>query len=107
MQDQWVLHEGEILEYCESDKCLEREQYYIDLLIKEYNILKRAGSRLGSLHTKETRAKMKGRKLFEETRAKMSKSKKGLQAGDKNPMFGKKHSNETRTKISSFHKGKN
>jgi len=32
----------EILEYCEADRLiiLEREQYYIDLLKPEYNILK-------------------------------------------------------------------
>jgi group I intron endonuclease len=68
MQDQWVLHEGEILEYCESGKCLEREQYYIDLLNPKYNLLKIAGSRLGSIHTKETKAKMsssqKGKKTI-------------------------------------------
>ena len=27
-----------ILEYCSPEKCLEREQYYIDLLKPEYNI---------------------------------------------------------------------
>ena len=38
----------EILEYCEADRLiiLEREQYYIDLLKPEYNILKIAGSPL-------------------------------------------------------------
>jgi len=30
---------------------IEREQYYIDLLNPEYNILKIAGSRLGVKHT--------------------------------------------------------
>ena len=37
----------EIIEYCDSDKCLEREQYYLDLLNPKYNILKIAGSTLG------------------------------------------------------------
>jgi hypothetical protein len=42
----------EILEYCEPANCINREQYYIDLLNPEYNILKTAGSRLGSKHSK-------------------------------------------------------
>lgn len=37
----------EILEYCDPSILLEREQYYIDLLQPEYNLLKTAGSRLG------------------------------------------------------------
>jgi len=46
----------EILEYCEPHDLLEREQYYIDYMKPEYNILKTAGSNLGSkvsLITKE------------------------------------------------------
>nr|QJT58523.1 GIY-YIG endonuclease [Fusarium asiaticum]QJT58799.1 GIY-YIG endonuclease [Fusarium asiaticum]QJT58909.1 GIY-YIG endonuclease [Fusarium asiaticum]QJT59514.1 GIY-YIG endonuclease [Fusarium asiaticum]QJT60398.1 GIY-YIG endonuclease [Fusarium asiaticum] len=49
----------EILEYCESSVLIEREQYYIDLLNPEYNILKIAGSRLGAKHTLEAIAKIK------------------------------------------------
>lgn len=49
----------EILEYCEPSVLIEREQYYIDLLKPEYNILKIAGSRLGSKHTLEAIAKIK------------------------------------------------
>ena len=39
-----------ILEYCDSNNRLVREQYYIDLLQPEYNILKKAGSSVGYLH---------------------------------------------------------
>jgi group I intron endonuclease len=49
----------EILEYCEPSVLIEREQYYIDLLNPEYNILKIAGSRLGAKHTIEAIAKIK------------------------------------------------
>lgn len=45
----------EILEYCEIDKLILREQFYLDLLAPKYNILKIAGSRLGSKHSLETR----------------------------------------------------
>ena len=77
----------EILEYCDSKDLINREQYYLDLLKPEYNILKIAGSRLGSIHNEESRAKMSslrtGRKHSEETRTKMSMAKIGLQLGEK------------------------
>jgi len=38
----------DILEYCDKESLIKREQHYIDLLKPEYNILKMAGSRLGS-----------------------------------------------------------
>ena len=41
----------------------EKEQYYINLLKPEYNILKVAGSRLGHKHTDETRVKMAAARL--------------------------------------------
>lgn len=41
----------EILEYCDVGILLEREQYYLDTLNPEYNILKTAGSVLGLKHT--------------------------------------------------------
>jgi len=48
----------EILEYCDPSKCIEREQYYIDLFEPEYNIFKIAGSSLGLKHTDEAIEKM-------------------------------------------------
>jgi group I intron endonuclease len=38
----------DILEYCEIEVLIKREQYYLDLLKPKYNILKVANSRLGS-----------------------------------------------------------
>jgi group I intron endonuclease len=65
----------DILEYCNLNVLIEREQYYIDHLNPEYNILKIAGSRLGVKLSQETIAKMKlsatGRKHTFETREKM------------------------------------
>jgi hypothetical protein len=49
----------EIIEYCKADKCIEREQYYIELLQPEYNILKTAGSSKGYKHTKEALDKIR------------------------------------------------
>lgn len=53
----------EILEYCEPVNLIKREQYYIDLLKPEYNILKIAGSKLGIRLSEETKAKLKARAL--------------------------------------------
>lgn len=50
---------SEILEYCDKDEVLSREQYYLDLLKPEYNVLKKAGSSLGFTHSEETKAKMR------------------------------------------------
>jgi group I intron endonuclease len=72
-----------ILEYCEPDLCIEREQYYIDLYKPEYNILKLAGSSLGYTHTEETLAKLRDLEVSVERRALMSENFRG----EKNPMF--------------------
>ena len=61
----------EILEYCDLSEAISREQYYLDLLNPEYNILKTAGSRLGSKHSLETLAKFKNRSYTLEHRAKL------------------------------------
>jgi len=49
----------DILEYCEPSLLISREQYYMDLIKPEYNILNMAGNRLGSKHSDTTKAKMK------------------------------------------------
>lgn len=48
----------EILEYCEKNKATTREQYFLDLFNPEYNILSKAGSSLGHIHSEDTKAKM-------------------------------------------------
>lgn len=63
----------EILEYCEPAVAIEREQHYLDLLEPEYNILPKAGSRLGHKHTEETLAKFRARKRSEEHIAALTK----------------------------------
>jgi len=73
----------EILEYCNIADLTEREQYYLDKLHPKYNILKIAGSSLGH-------------KLTEETKAKISKSLKGIYVKEKSPLYGRTHSEETK-----------
>jgi len=58
---------------------LEREQYYINLLNPEYNLLKVAGSLLGYQHSEETIKKI---------------------SGSNNHFFGKAHTLETKIKMS-------
>ena len=70
----------DILEYCAPEECIEREQFYIDALKPEYNILNIADSSLGYKHTKETQAKFKERKFsldqLENLRARLIKLNK-------------------------------
>lgn len=66
----------EILEYCNFQVLLQREQFYMDKLNPDYNIFKFAGSSLGYRYS-------------EASRAKMSMSQIGKKAGEKNHMFGK------------------
>jgi len=47
-----------ILEYCDKKDLITKEQYYLDLLKPEYNILKIANSRLGKLHSLDAKLKM-------------------------------------------------
>jgi len=54
----------EILEYCNKHDTISREQYYIDLLKPEYNILPTAGSPLGYIHTEEAKSKMRGPRIL-------------------------------------------
>ena len=72
----------DILEYCNTSILINREQYYLDSLNPEYNILKYAGSSLGFVHS-------------EETKLKLSIKNKGIN----NFMYGKTHSEETKFKI--------
>lgn len=86
-----------IFEYCDAEDLITREQFYLDTLKPEYNILKVAGSLLGYKHTKETITKISV-----------------ANSGENNPMFGvvrsgedhprgmlgKSHSTETLNKIS-------
>ena len=77
----------DILEYCDIKDLTEREQYYMDKLNPKYNTLKIAGS-------------SSGHKLTEETKAKISKSLKGIYVGEKSSLFGRTHTKETKALMS-------
>lgn len=79
----------EILEYCKADELIKREQYYLDSLTPEYNVLKNAYSLLGYKHTPETIAKLKLKEVTQEHKDLLS-----------TVHSGKEVSQETRDKLS-------
>lgn len=99
----------EILEYCEQGiNPVTREQYYLDTLKPEYNVLEQAGSSLGFKHRDETLEFFKNnRKVSEETRKNLSLAATGriLTESDRKKISearkGINLSDETRTKLSS------
>lgn len=100
----------EILEYCDKNLTIEREQYYFDLLKPIYNILLVAGSPLGRKLSLDVRIKIGQSKLgfihSDETKALMSNLAKDRVFSDitrsrlRLARAGKKLSLETITKMS-------
>lgn len=79
----------DILEYCNKENVISREQYYIDFFKSEYNILQIAGSSLGFKHSLYTKLIMSDLKI-----------------GERNGMFNKKHTKERCESISFTLKGR-
>jgi group I intron endonuclease len=71
----------EILEYCPKSKLLEKEQFYLDLLVPDYNILKYAYSLLGFKHSQETIDKLKAKIISSEHKEILSLIHKGKIVG--------------------------
>lgn len=79
-----------ILEYCEKSDLHTREQFYLEKLNPQYNILKIAGSSLKSKH-------------LENTKARISKSLKGVYVKENSALFGSLHTEATKkTKLMSL-----
>ena len=86
---------------CETNSLDELNKLEI-FYIKEYNAMDRnVGYNLciGGNNTK-------GYRHRKDSREKMSKFRMGIFAGNKNPFYGKHHSDETKKKLSDLHKGK-
>lgn len=97
----------DILEYCEGVDPVLREQFYLDKLKPEYNILEQAGSSLGFKHSEKTLEFFKNnREVSEETRKNLSLAATGriLTEEDKKKISSSRQginlSEETRAKIS-------
>lgn len=106
----------EILEKVDELYLLEREQYYLDTLKPEFNILKIAGSNAGTVMSEEQKIKIsKNRKgIFhsEDTKRKISESLKGIpKTKEHSAKVGLKHkgkiiSQEQKDYISKCNKGR-
>lgn len=112
----------EILEECQPEKCIKREQHYLDTVLFAncqdnrfyrlgYNICRIAGSSLGRKHSNEAKAKMsafhkgkpsprRGQKTPRKTRIKISIAMLGKQN-----CLGVKHSKKSRANMSQAHQG--
>jgi len=91
--------EFSIIEFCEKEALIEREQWYIDTENHAYNICPIAGSCLGRLASEETRHKLSeihtGKHFSEEHKHKISEANKGKHY----------HTEEIKNKIIKAHKG--
>jgi len=97
----------EVILFCKKEDLIYFEQRAIDVIAPEYNAAPKAGSQLGFKMSPEARAKLSsaakrtrnftGKRHSEESKRKISEAKRGIKRG---PL-----SMETRAKISAAHKG--
>ena len=93
----------EILEYCNKEECLSREQYYFDLLKPEYNSLLIAGSTIGVKQSYEQVLKISGKNHYNFGKNKSEEFKEGIRqaiSGDKNYLYGQTLTDVTKTRMS-------
>lgn len=76
-----------VIEYCEIEVLIEREQFYLDLMKPDYNIRLIADSNLGIKLSEETINKLKARTHSQEARNKISLARKGCIANNRNKIF--------------------
>lgn len=104
LQNSWNKYgagvfEFSIIEICFPFVLIFREQYWMNELKPEYNILPTAGSRLGAKVSDKTRAKLSAitkAQMTPENREKISKKLKGRIS----TFLGRHHSDEARAKLS-------
>lgn len=87
LQNAWLKYGNGMFEFIvledmsDKSKLIEREQFFFDMLLPEYNLCGTAGSTLGRTHGPEVRAKIgqasRGRVITPEWRAALSKAGKG------------------------------
>lgn len=108
-----------VLEYCNENVLLEREQYYLDLtkcfdLYIGYNLTPTAGNSKGVKHSEETRKRMSEakKKMTQETKEKLKQAQLGKKLSEEHKakiilkLTGRPCSEETKRKISEGNKGK-
>lgn len=89
-----------ILETLNKEELIEKSRYYSEL----YNIVE--SNEWANLTPESGDNSMWGYKFSEESKKKMSESRKGLMVGEKNHMFGKITSDEVKEKIRQANTGK-
>ena len=101
-----------VLEYCDVDQLDDLEIYYIDLyktLSRDNGYNLASGGSANKIYSDETRIKLsnslKGHEVSIEARIKISENHADFR-GDKNGMYGKRHSEESKQKMSQAKKGK-
>lgn len=86
LQNAWNLYgensfEFVVLEECDADVLIKREQHYLDAHLDKYNRSPTAGSQLGIVRSSETRAKISsalmGHEVSPETREKLRSASRG------------------------------
>lgn len=94
-----------IIELCDLNCLIDREQFYIDTLLPSFNLRLRANSNIGYKASEETKLKLRishlGRKPSKEALLK----NKIANSGENNAMFGKKHKPESIRKMIDSKKG--
>lgn len=83
----------ELVEECRPEQCLEREQHYLDTVLFASCPDDRF-HKLGYNISRSAQAVMTGRRHTEETRRKISRSKRGQCRGEDHPFYGKRHTRQ-------------
>lgn len=109
LQNAWIKYgesafEFSVIEYCNKEDLVHKEQYYIDAYKPSYNMSPTAGSQIGVKHSEESRRKSgaanigkvpwnKGKSgvYSDETKSKMSEAKKGKSGYWKGKEKSKEH----------------
>lgn len=115
LQNAWVKYgednfEFSVLEYCDKQELISKEQEYIDLLRPDYNMIPAGGSRLGMKHSEETKRKLSIAKIGK-TSVSWNKGKKGIYSTEtlqkmSNARIGIVFSIDHKLNLSKSHKGK-
>jgi group I intron endonuclease len=117
----WQDLDCSIIEECQKEILVQREQYYIDVLNPWFNICKVAGNCLYKKHTEETKRKLKiarnkrsgvkGWHHSEETKKKWSEKRKGIKQSKEtiekrvSKTRGRKRSEEFKKRLSEMKMG--
>jgi group I intron endonuclease len=89
-----------VVEYCSISELIEKEQYYIDTLLPQYNICKVAGSSLGVVRREETK------QLLRDINLGKTQSKETIEKR-RQKLIGKKRTDDVKKILSENQKGKN